>query len=84
MTEYGIVGLVLFLVIVYQFYKGAIIAMLKKKDILLASIVAGMTGFFLESLFDYTWYNYRVVLIFWMVLSLGVARSVMEEKIEKE
>ncbi len=84
MTEYGIVGLGLFIIIMYQFYKSATIKLIKQKDILLASIVAGMTGFLLESLFDYTWYNYRVVLIFWMVLSLGVLKSHMKEEIIDE
>lgn len=78
-SQFGIVGLIVFLGIVYNFYKEATISMLKKKNILLAGIVAGMTGFFLESMFDYTWYNYRVILIFWMVLAFGTVASKLGE-----
>jgi undecaprenyl pyrophosphate phosphatase UppP len=72
-------GLIIFLAIVYNFYKDTTISMLKKKNILLAGIIAGLTGFFLESMFDYTWYNYRVILIFWMVLSFGIAATKLKE-----
>lgn len=78
-SQFGIVGLIVFLGVVYNFYKEATISMLRKKNILLAGIIAGMTGFFLESMFDYTWYNYRVILIFWMVLALGSVASKLEE-----
>ena len=67
---------------VYNFYKDTTIKMLKKKDIVLAGIVAGMTGFFLEGMFDYTWYNYRVILIFWMVIAFGIVATKLEEKEE--
>lgn len=78
-SQFGILGLIMFLGVVYNFYKEATISMLKKKNIILAGIVAGMTGFFLESMFDYTWYNYRVILIFWMVLAFGTVASKLGE-----
>lgn len=78
-SQFGILGLLVFLGVVYNFYKEATISMLKKKNIVLAGIVAGMTGFFLESMFDYTWYNYRVILIFWMVLAFGTVASKLGE-----
>ena len=78
-SQFGIMGLIIFLAIVYNFYKDTAISMLKKKNILLAGIIAGLTGFFLESMFDYTWYNYRVILIFWMVLSFGIAATKLKE-----
>ncbi len=78
-SQFGILGLIMFLGVVYNFYKEATISMLKKKNILLAGILAGMTGFFLESMFDYTWYNYRVILIFWMVLAFGIVASKLGE-----
>lgn len=78
-SQFGILGLLVFLGVVYNFYKEATISMLKKRNIVLAGIVAGMTGFFLESMFDYTWYNYRVILIFWMVLAFGTVASKLGE-----
>ena len=80
MSSYGILGLVMFLWIIYSFYKETTISLLKKKNILLASIGSGITGFLLESMFDYTWYNYRVLLIFWMYLALGIALNKLERK----
>lgn len=79
-VEYGIIGLILFLGVIYNFYKETIIKMVKEKSILTAGIIAGMSGFLLQSLFDYTWYNYRVILIFWMILALGVASSKLKEE----
>lgn len=72
-VEYGMIGLIVFLGILYNFYKETTIKMLKQKSILTAGIVSGVTGFLLQSMFDNTWYNYRVVLIFWMILGLGIA-----------
>ncbi len=84
-SQFGIIGLVVFLGIVFYFYKDIIIKMIKKKNIVLAGIVAGMTGFFLEGMFDYTWYNYRVILIFWMVIAFGiVATKVLDNEEGKE
>lgn len=84
-SQFGILGLIVFMGIVYNFYKDTIISMLKEKNIVLAGIIAGSLGFFLESMFDYTWYNYRVILIFWMVIALGtVATNLKENKEGKE
>lgn len=84
-SQFGILGLIVFMGIVYNFYKDTIISMLKEKNIVLAGIIAGSLGFFLESMFDYTWYNYRVILIFWMVIALGtVATNLRENKNGKE
>ena len=57
--------------------------MLKKKNILTAGIISGVAGFLLQSMFDYTWYNYRVVLIFWMIIALGVVSTKVMEDEEK-
>lgn len=83
-SQFGIFGLIVFMGIVYNFYKEATISMLKEKNILNAGIIAGMTGFFLEGMFDYTWYNYRVILIFWMVLAFGSLMSSFAENKGKE
>lgn len=79
-VEYGIVGLIIFLGVLYHFYKETIISMLKEKNVVLASFIAGMSGYLLQSLFDNTWYNYRVVLIFWMFLAFGLVCSKREER----
>ena len=82
MVENGIMGLVMFLGIIYNFFKEMIISLVKKKKILLVGIMSGMVGFLVQSMTDHTWYNYRVVLIFWMVVAFGVsyAKIIQEEK----
>lgn len=37
------------------------------------AIGAGVIGFLAQSMFDYTFYNYRVMCIFFMVMALGIA-----------
>lgn len=71
-VEYGIIGLVVMVGIIYNFCKEIAVNMKNKKDILTAGILAGLLGFMLQSMFDYTWYNYRVVLIFWSILAFGM------------
>lgn len=83
-SQFGIIGLIVFLGILYNFYKETVVSMLRKKDIVLAGIIAGLTGFFLEGMFDYTWYNYRVLLIFWMVLAFGSVATKIREKEERK
>ena len=56
--------------------------MSKRKNIVLAGIIPGMAGFLLQSMFDYTWYNYRVILIFWTVIALGSVMSEIDKKEE--
>lgn len=82
MAEHGIVGFIIFIEIIYNFYKEAAISMSKRKNIVLAGIISGMAGFLLESMFDYTWYNYRVILIFWTVIALGSVMSEIDKKEE--
>ncbi len=71
-SQFGIVGLIVFLGIIYNFYKTTTISAVKKKNIILVGFIASMTGFLIEGMFDYTWYNYRVILIFWIVIALGM------------
>ncbi len=46
------------------------------------AIGCGVCGFLLQSMFDYTFYNYRMMAMFFMILALGVALKVCkgEEK----
>ena len=37
------------------------------------ALASGVIGFLAQSMFDYTFYNYRVMAIFIMVLALGVS-----------
>lgn len=72
----GIVGILLFAVLIYQFYKATFRAFVcekrKENRILIISAISAISGFLVQSLFDYTFYNYRVMLLFWVVLAFGI------------
>lgn len=74
--DMGIWGLILFLLIIYKFFTGALRTV--KNDTSLpgsfsAALCAGMTGFLVQGMTDNTWYNYRIVLFFWVLIALMVA-----------
>ena len=80
MVENGIMGLIMFIGIMYYFYKETVISICKKKNILLVSIISGMFGFLIQSMTDHTWYNYRIVLMFWMVLAFGISLAKLNQE----
>ena len=41
--------------------------------IICAAVIAGLFGFLLQGMFDYVWYNYRVFLMFWIFIGMGIA-----------
>lgn len=81
-VEYGIVGFITMAGVMYNYFKEAIISMTKKKNIILGGLIAGMSGFLLQSMTDHTWYNYRVVLMFFTMIAITTCLSKMnlEEK----
>mgnify|MGYP002919516094 FL=1 len=78
LVEAGISGLGVFLVMQIVFVKkmSDVYRMDDKKstDSMLAlALGSGVIGFLAQSMFDYTFYNYRVMAVFFMVLGLGLA-----------
>ncbi len=55
---------------------------LRREDrLLMLGFVSLMWGFALQSIFDYTWYNYRVFQLFWLLLAIGFsAPRILKEK----
>lgn len=82
-VEYGIIGFIVLLGVLYNYFKMAFISMKAKKDILLSGLFTGMIGFLIESLTDHTWYNYRVFFMFWIIIALTITTSQINIK-EKE
>lgn len=90
LTEAGIGALILFLVMMICFIKNNA-AICKKSvknsyDYLISlALSAGVLGFLLQSMFDYTFYNYRVMGIFMMYLAFGaVLKGFGERSINEE
>lgn len=77
-SEMGLAGLVSFILIVFFWYKDAASAYFssackrRSETLLLLGICAGVTAFLIQGMFDYVFYNYRVVMTFWVMLGLGV------------
>lgn len=76
LTETGLAGIFLLLMVLLVFVRKStrtIAKALDKRTKLIAiSLLAGVAGFLLQGMFDYVWYNYRVVLIFWAVLGFAM------------
>jgi hypothetical protein len=47
----------------------------KRAKIYTISFISSVMGFLVQSLFDYTFYNYRVLLMFVIYLGLGVVST---------
>lgn len=79
LVESGAVGIVVFLAVLFVFYKKLIagyqVAGGKGTPIatMMVALGAGVAGFLVQGMFDNCFYNYRVVMVFWTVLALGMA-----------
>ena len=78
LVEAGISGLLVFLVMQIVFVKKMSVVYRRddKKSInsmLALAAASGVIGFLVQSMFDYTFYNYRVMAVFFMVVALGMA-----------
>ena len=85
LIETGIVGFITFIGLIFKFYQYLFSGLKICKDRILSvrliAFVSGMTGFIIQSLFDNTWYNNRIILIFWMFIALAiVTRNFIERK----
>jgi O-antigen ligase len=84
-TEMGLGGLILFFAFLLAFFAVGYMAHRKvkgsKTSWFIITMMAAVGGFLFEGVFDNVWYNYRVFLIFFMILSLVgvVSRLVLKE-----
>ena len=81
-VSFGVMGLVygIGLLVAYQKTTGA--ARKKAKGPMRGLTVAFNTvlwGLMTQSIFDYTWYNYRLFQLFWIVVALGLSVACMKE-----
>ena len=78
LVESGVVGIGVFLIISVLFLRRIMTGYQYggKGDSLstiMTAIAAGFCGFLVQGMFDNSFYNYRVMLVFWCVLALGRA-----------
>ncbi|MBP3361983.1 MAG: O-antigen ligase family protein [Clostridia bacterium] len=83
-VDSGIANLLVFLACMLLFFKDMINIQRTGRDkgLIAAALMSGVAGFLVQSMFDYTFYNYRVMGIFFMVLALGGALVRISEKEE--
>ncbi len=88
MTSFGIAGLIYVLFLLFVYHRN-IISFSKKyqkndrNKLLLIIFGSVLSGFLVQSIFDYTWYNYRVYMLFWLIIALGIAtyKILREERV---
>ncbi len=78
MVESGIVGILLFLLLIFIFIKKLICGYQyggkgKSTSVIIVGIASAVLGFLVQGMFDNCFYNYRVFMIFWAVIALGIA-----------
>jgi putative inorganic carbon (HCO3(-)) transporter len=81
----GVAALAVFIALAVIFIKKMIVTRQYHKKNSLPSLMAlafisGLLGFLLQSMFDYTFYNYRVMAMFFMFLAFGMALKYVEKK----
>lgn len=78
----GIVGVGSFIAILYKYFRTAFtnLKLYPKNEnrVFVIAGIAAILGFAAQSMFDYTFYNYKVVLIFWMTLGFGIASTKLQ------
>lgn len=79
MVEYGIVGMILFVLVIFLFAQLCFTAFSKSRltagKYLIGAGFCGIAAFMINGVSDYVWYNYRVYLMFWIIFSITAAVS---------
>ena len=75
-VEMGIIGFMAFIILLVMYYKKILSSYYKAQNYYLSTLMvglcSGLTGYLFQGLVDNIWYNYRVVFIFWIFISLGI------------
>ncbi|MCL2569199.1 MAG: O-antigen ligase family protein [Oscillospiraceae bacterium] len=74
-SDAGAPGLVVFLCVIYQFFKTTFATLRRttgSQRILTIAPISSVVAFLVMSMTDYTFYNFRVMLFFWAILAVGI------------
>ncbi len=87
-VETGIFSLIAFLIFMFFYMQCSLgfckNAIMSSNKIVCIGIYAGIFAFLVQGLTDYVWYNYRIFLLFWMLLGLGLAHVRTASATEEE
>lgn len=82
-SDAGVVALAVFFLVLAVYLRGLCAAMSREKRfdsrLLQIAFASGVLGFLVQAMTDYSFYNYRVLFLFWAYLALG---SVCERRSE--
>ena len=99
LVEVGILGLILFVALMALFFRGSFSFFDRRNNIypyegrealrlrmLSAAGMCGIMSMLIQGFTDYVWYNYRIFLMFWMVIGFTVAigRAVRENTLSPD
>jgi O-antigen ligase len=87
-VETGYFSLLVFFVFVFSFVQCSCSfcknAMNRSNKLICLGIVCGVLAFLMQGVTDYVWYNYRIFLLFWLVVGLGVAHIYTAKNTDEE
>ena len=86
LIETGIVGFILFLAMIAVFYKEIFTGFYKTRDKFISTFIiavgAGLAGYLAQGMVENIWYNYKVLMSFWVMLALGMATRELAKESE--
>ena len=84
----GMAALAVFLLLLFHFFRDLCAAFSRTRDAFSrlhqAAVLAGMSGFLVQAMTDYSFYNYRVMLLFWVFVALGALLARRDQLPERE
>ena len=84
LCESGFITVFALLAALFSAFRSAASAAARAKDrelkVWSAAIMAGGVGYMLQSMTDYSFYNYRVTLVFWILVGLAASLRLISEK----
>ena len=87
-VEMGVFALLFFLVFIFMFTQFSLSfcrnAMSRSNRLLCMGIFSGAAALLIQGLTDYVWYNYRIFLLFWIIIGLGIAHIYTAKNTEEE
>ena len=73
----------MFLLLLFVYFRMLCSAMSREKDpasrLLQIAFTAGVCGFLVQAMTDYSFYNYRVMFLFWAYLAIGALAARRDE-----
>lgn len=75
MCDAGAAALAVFLILLFVYFRMMCSAVSRERDgtsrVFQIALTAGVCGFLVQGMTDYSFYNYRVLFLFWVYLALG-------------